>query len=257
MTITGINFGPSQSAINGGANPATVRASYGGLDATKYNATDCVISNPNIEIQCKPDAGSGTGLRWKITIIRDGVESPSPASTAVTAYNAPTISALSGTQNMNTGGGAPITVTGTGLGAPGDTITIEYTGYCAPLDTTCNPGDTFTATSCSVSQPDTEISCSSASGVGGSVLLLSCWCLFSSLLPSLPLSLSVPSFLPPFPPSFLDPRSSLFNSCLLYCSSPDFKLQANSRGAPSLARRRALGRPGLRLETLLLRMPCQ
>ena len=167
VTITGINFGPSQSAISGGANPATVRASYGGLDATKYNATDCVISNPNIEVQCKANAGSGTGLRWMITIIRDGVESPSPASTAVTAYNPPTISALLGTQNMNTGGGAQIKVTGTGLGAQGDTITIDYTGYCSPLDTDCNPGDIYTATACAVSQPDTEITCSSSSGVGG------------------------------------------------------------------------------------------
>jgi hypothetical protein len=103
ITITGTNFGPSQSKLD------SVTYGPGG---TEYKASGCTLTTLHKAIRCLTAAGVGKDLKWMVTV--DGQSSS--ASTTTTNYKQPAISSMTAYTSLTSGGGT-VTITGTNFGA--------------------------------------------------------------------------------------------------------------------------------------------
>lgn len=147
VRLTGANFGPT-------ATFNVISAFYGAGDA--YEAVDCDVSVAHTTVECTSVEGIGKLHAWRILV--GGQYSGSSIST--TTYEPPSIDILSGSFPMTTHGGTSVTLEGTNFGP--NTVDNVLTVVYGPSDDV----DRYTAASCTLITPHTEISCSSVEGTG-------------------------------------------------------------------------------------------
>ena len=149
MTLTGTNFGPADGTV-------TVSAKYGNSKVGYYTATGCTVKTAHTKITCKSVAGIGANLTWIVTV----ASQTSAASSAMNRYKTPVITGISGSGKTNavTSGGQSLTITGTNFGPTTSSLT--------PNVTYGKTGKSYTATSCTVTATDTQITCLTGTGTG-------------------------------------------------------------------------------------------
>ena len=118
IVIAGDNYGPV-------GDSATIAASYGPSgDRTKYTAASCTVIS-HTQINCNTAPGVGSGLQWRVSVAG---QTTSSFSGEDTAYQAPTISGLSGaavSSPSSTTGGSQIVIAGDNYGPVGDLSLIH------------------------------------------------------------------------------------------------------------------------------------
>lgn len=127
---------------------------YGRL-GTEYTANDCEVVQDHTRIRCRTTIGTGTSLRWQVTV--GGLGSVTPT----TSYGAPEITGISGPGAVDalTEGGEEVTITGVNFGTLDSEITsVRYGPAGRSL--------VYVATDCHVTVPLSEISCITAPGFG-------------------------------------------------------------------------------------------
>ena len=140
MVLEGTNFGPTTGD--------TVAVSYGGTGGDLFTATSCSVSVANTRITCTSVTGYGSSLTFKVSV---GSQTSSAYVTSL-RYTSPSISGLAvSTTTMDTAGGQSIVVSGSNLG--------PQVGSNAVTATFGESGTGYTATSCSVTSANSEITC--------------------------------------------------------------------------------------------------
>jgi hypothetical protein len=133
VTLTGSDFGPVDSrnkiVATYGNNDVSLSAVLAGVERT---AASCTVTVAHTKIECTSVAGVGTAQKWTVTV----GELLGVRSTYESAYNAPAISAVSGSvpggsvvSDMSSEGGEQVTMTGTDFGPlSGAVQTVVCTG---------------------------------------------------------------------------------------------------------------------------------
>ncbi len=121
-----------------------------------YTTDPCVFVAPaDGRLQCPTIAGVGNALSWTVTI---GGQTNSPAFLSAVAYVSPSLSNVISAL-LNSDGGDPIVIQGSNFGpatTPNNLIQVVY-----------GPGgNAFTATGCSITTAQTEVTCTSMAGAG-------------------------------------------------------------------------------------------
>jgi hypothetical protein len=113
IIITGKNFGPTSAK-----RPVpNITATYG-----TYFATDCIIIQRNVKVQCLSSQGIGLGHRWIITVNGQS----SPPSQQTTRYYQPSIIDVSTAAPLSTQGGENITIRADDIGPKGSFVKLVY-----------------------------------------------------------------------------------------------------------------------------------
>ncbi|MEI9901440.1 MAG: IPT/TIG domain-containing protein [Hyphomicrobium sp.] len=167
VTLNGANFGTAAVA-------GSVVGVYSAAAAPSlfYTTDPCVFVAPaDGRLQCPTIAGVGNALSWTVTI---GGQTNSPAFLSAVAYVSPSLSNVISAL-LNSDGGDPIVIQGSNFGpatTPNNLIQVVY-----------GPGgNAFTATGCSITTAQTEVTCTSMAGAGlGTGLRLTIANLFGTL----------------------------------------------------------------------------
>ena len=132
VRITGTNFGPTTrktNDVNEISKAPTLVVTYGGDSGhTDFNATNCVVTVLNTEIECKTAVFDrqvrGTGLKWVLT--SDGDKSVESSDT--TRYTPPTVTgAVVQSGKLDTKGGGKVLISGKNFGKAGGMSPFETT----------------------------------------------------------------------------------------------------------------------------------
>ena len=160
VQIYGDNFGI------GDGNASPVSAFYGNLEDPQsfwYVAQNCQVTTPHTEIQCLTRPGIGKDLHWVVKVEDQG----SAVSVDSTRYLAPSlnfVTFVSGRGRLLTVGGEIMTIYGENFGPLGSPVSIRY-----------GPADylplIYRASNCEVVEAHFAISCTSAPGVGGNLVM--------------------------------------------------------------------------------------
>ena len=163
--IFGVNFGPTLFKVPRGNPRPTPIVTYGGPEGDRFIAQDCEIVLPqeveddvgNTKISCDTSQGIGRNLRVRVAF--DGASALSNSET-VLSYAPPVVTGISGAHSMSTRGGDRVTLEGSNFGPESlpDPIAVEY--WLNGLETP------FTAKDCEVVAAHTEVSCTTAPGIG-------------------------------------------------------------------------------------------
>ena len=164
VTITGTNFGADAGAVS---------AVYG--QVLQYGAADCVITTPHTQVTCNTVPGAGAFHQWRLTV--GGQASGWSGADHTTSYAVPDVSTLAITAadgvtaaaTMQTTGGETVTVVGSNFG-PGAVAGASATAAAHHVVTAeygDNAGDgLWYAAACVVTTPHSQITCTTAPGVG-------------------------------------------------------------------------------------------
>ena len=158
VRLRGVNFGPVADGASG------VTATYQAPGEAVYAATACTTTTADTVITCMSAAGFGSGHRW--TVVVNGVSSD--ASTATTAYGAPTVASVvvgSAGSSMATAGGEALTIMGGNFGPTTTAVSVSY-GPSMLYGATYWK---YTDASCTVAIASTKITCTSLAGSGGNL----------------------------------------------------------------------------------------
>ena len=199
VVLKGTNFGPCGGPQGSGS--VKVSANYtNGLDGLTYTATECAVQpGSNTEIRCFAAPGVGTGHTWTVIVDAsaahfNGGNSPggpwATISSATTNYEPPTVVNITGASEMNTDGGAVVTLTGSGmppytcdsLSACGNdvhmyalsgaavVVTFQFIGSgVGSVGGSSDSSATYTCLNLEVTQAGTQVSCTVPTGVGVSL----------------------------------------------------------------------------------------
>ncbi len=157
VTLAGQNFGA--------LGAAAVNATYSGGSTGQVfalNASRCSVVVAHTQIACTTLAGVGLGFRWTVTV----ASLSSASSLFSSAYAAPVVSDLRASLTsaalaaMPTTGGSTIILSGSHFGSVGGVPVTCWYG------STGSPSTSYNATSCSITVTFSEITCTSAPGVG-------------------------------------------------------------------------------------------
>ncbi len=88
VVIIGTNLGSFEPGVN-----SSFVVTYGSTDAFEFVAQSCAMqagSNAT-RLQCRTQAGSGVGLRWRVVVTAAGIPGDVAVSTATTAYLPPSV----------------------------------------------------------------------------------------------------------------------------------------------------------------------
>lgn len=153
LVLTGVNLGPMNATLN---TPTVVYQNQQGLTYTP-SASACSVSVAQTQVTCNAVAGVGTYLSFLLTV---GLQ-PSPSFVSSVNYSLPVITGVTAPPTLGSLGGDLITLTGSSFG-PTTTPVGQYVVTYGP-----GPSPTaLTALSCSLSAPDTSVTCTSVAGVG-------------------------------------------------------------------------------------------
>jgi len=167
IAITGDFFGP------GTPSPDWVR--YGPVSPTgivRYSAVNCAVVVAETQILCVTVPGTGgsisgagaPGPGYALQLSVGG--QPSPVFAAGLGYAPPMITAFQPVSGLDTRGGSLVQLTGLNFG-PGNDPTVSISAsYSARAGSTTL---TFVPTNCSVTSPNTQITCTTAPGAGTSL----------------------------------------------------------------------------------------
>jgi len=199
VVLSGTNFGPCGGPQGSGS--VKVSANYTNeLDGLTYTATECAVQpGSNTEIRCLAAPGVGTGHTWTAIVDAsaahfEGGNLPAgpwaTLSSATTNYEPPTLVNITGASEMNTGGGAVVTLTGSGLppytcdslSACGNDehmyalsgaavgVTFQFIGSgVASVGGSVDSSATYTCLNLEVTQAGTQVTCTVPTGVGASL----------------------------------------------------------------------------------------
>ena len=163
IDIFGSNFGPTAYAVSNGATAASVSATYTSAtgQGETYNAA-CAVTLANTKIQCTTAPGIGKDMKWTISVTYAGNTWQLPITAVFTHYHAPEITLVTGADALATGGGETFMIGGRNFGPTDTDVVVEYV---SPSD----PTVTYTARDCSVTTANTNVTCTSAVGVGSAL----------------------------------------------------------------------------------------
>lgn len=148
VIVDGRNFGADDSKI-GRVWYERERGTPNAQDY-RFEATDCTITVPHVQMRCSTAPGAGTNLQW-FSII-DDQESEKPTS----AYGIPEVHQIVPSEGLSPLGGEWIVITGKNF------ATAEHFE-----GVTFGPaGDDFAFTNCYISEPHAQISCQTLPGAG-------------------------------------------------------------------------------------------
>jgi hypothetical protein len=159
--LYGGNFGPRGSYVEATYGPSD--------DIERYPTTRCEVTTDHVEIVCDSVPGVGAGLSWKVAVSGQWSEVAALGS----GYEPPSVERVFGPGSVkaNTDGGQVVYIDGDNFGptcvpsggacvlANGNEVVLRaFYGTAEPYD--------FEATSCSVTQAHSQISCVTAEGTG-------------------------------------------------------------------------------------------
>ena len=196
VVLRGTNFGPCAGPQ--GSGTVKVTANYtNGLDGLTYTAIECAVQpGSNTEIRCLAAPGVGTGHTWTVIVDAtaahfNGGNAPggpwATISSVTTSYEAPTVVNITGATDMNTGGGAVVTLSGSGmppytckslavcggdthmyaLSGPAVGVTFQFIGSGVnSVGGSADSSATYTCLNLEVTQAGTQVTCTVPTGVG-------------------------------------------------------------------------------------------
>ena len=199
VVLSGTNFGPCGGSQSSGA--VKVAANYtNGLDGLTYTATECAVQpGSNTEIRCLAAPGVGTGHTWTVIVDAstahfNGGNAPggpwATISSVTTSYEPPTVVNITGATDMNTDGGAVVTLSGSGmppytckslavcggdthmyaLSGPAVGVTFQFIGSGVnSVGGSADSSATYTCLNLEVTQAGTQVKCTVPTGVGASL----------------------------------------------------------------------------------------
>ncbi len=145
VVIMGYNMGPLGTAVE--------KVTYGrSVAGDEFVASNCTLTRAHEEVTCYTVAGAGAGLSWFVSI--GGQRSVAPA----TAYGQPIIDDFSGSgaSDASTDGGQDVVITGRFLSLQTFLESVTY----GPS------GREYTAASCTITVPHTQVTCRTVPGTG-------------------------------------------------------------------------------------------
>jgi len=124
VQIKGSGFGPRSPD---GITDQNIIATYGGLNATRFTATDCVVVNHDTQITCYTSSGTGALHPWKLNIAGQASEASFGKSGSGSSYSAPTLNYFEG-QKMGavTDGGEFVTLVGLDFGDDSSLVSATF-----------------------------------------------------------------------------------------------------------------------------------
>ena len=164
LVITGTGFGPGQPS------PDWVRyglVTGGATGPTKYAALKCAVVAVDTQITCVTAPGTGGSTPYSLQVSVGGQSSAVFAANIF--YAPPMITSFVPVGGLQTSGGQQVQLNGLNFGPGGDPSVVITATYSTRGAGRGGSSLSFTATGCTLTAPNAQITCTSAPG-GGSAL---------------------------------------------------------------------------------------